>query len=161
MPANVKPIPDGYTSVTPYITIKGAPAAIEFYKKAFGAEEVLRLTAPNGDIAHAEIRIGNAHIMLHEEAPDWKALSPQTIGDSASSIMLYVPDCDAVFQRAVEAGASVTMPIADQFYGDRCGNVKDPFGHKWSIATHIEDVPPDEIERRAAKMFAEMAQKSA
>lgn len=155
MPKPVKAIPDGYTAVTPYITVKGAAQAIEFYKKAFGAEEVLRLDAPDGKVAHAEIRIGGAVIMLHDEAPQWHALSPQTIGDSASSIMLYVNDADAVVKRAVEAGATVTMEVADQFYGDRCGNVKDPFGHKWSIATHIEDVAPDEIARRAAKMFAQ------
>jgi PhnB protein len=151
----VKPIPDGYSAVTPYITIKNAAAAIEFYKKAFGAEEALRLNAPDGTVAHAEIRIGGAVIMLSEESPQWDALSPDTIGGTASSIMLYVRDADAVFKRAVAAGATVTRDIADQFYGDRCGNVKDPFGHKWSIATHIEDVSPEEIGRRAAKMFAE------
>jgi PhnB protein len=155
----VKKIPDGYTAVTPYLTIKGAAKAIDFYKKAFGAEEVLRLDMPDGKIAHAEISIGGARIMLHDEAPDWAALSPQTIGDSGSSLMLYVNDADAVFKRAVDAGATVTMEMADQFYGDRCGNIKDPFGHKWSIATHIEDVEPDEIKRRAAKMFQEQQRK--
>lgn len=155
MPSNkpVKPIPDGYSTVTPYLTIKGAAQAIDFYKKVFNAEEVMRLSAPDGKIAHAEIRIGGAVIMLHDEAPEWKALSPQTIGDSGSSVLLYVKDADATVQRAAEAGATVTMEVADQFYGDRCGNIKDPFGHKWSIATHVEDVPPDEINRRAAKLF--------
>jgi PhnB protein len=153
MAKQVKKIPDGYTAVTPYLTIKGAAKAVEFYKKAFGAEEVLRMDMPDGKIAHAEISIGGARIMLHDEAPDWNALSPQTIGDSGSSVMLYVNDVDAVVKRAADAGATVTMPVADQFYGDRCGNIKDPFGHKWSIATHIEDVEPDEIRRRAAKMF--------
>jgi PhnB protein len=153
MAKQIKKIPDGYTAVTPYITVKGAAKAIEFYKKAFGAEEVMRLEMPDGTIGHAEIRIGGATVMLHDEAPDWKAFSPQTIGDSGSSIMLYVNDADAVVKRAAEAGATVTMEVADQFYGDRCGNILDPFGHKWSIATHIEDVEPDEIRRRAAKMF--------
>ncbi len=151
----VKPIPDNYTAVTPYITVKGAANAIAFYKKAFGAEESYRLDGPDGKVMHAEIRIGGAAVMLHDEMPQWQALSPQTIGDSASSLMLYVKDVDAVVKRAVEAGATLTMPVADQFYGDRCGSVKDPFGHKWSIATHIEDVPPEEIERRARKMFEE------
>ena len=153
MPKQVKKIPDGYTAVTPYLTVKGAAKAIDFYKKAFGAEEGYRLPMPDGKIAHAEIRIGGGAIMLHDEAPDWKALSPQTIGDTASSIMLYVNDADTVVKRAVDAGATLIMEVADQFYGDRCGSVKDPFGHKWTIATHIEDVTPDEIARRAAKMF--------
>jgi PhnB protein len=153
MAKQVKKIPDGYTAVTPYLTIKGAAKAIEFYKKAFGAEEVLRLDMPDGKIAHAEISIGGARIMLHDENPQWKALSPQTIGDTGSSLMLYVNDADAVVKRAAEAGATVTMEVADQFYGDRCGNINDPFGHKWSIATHREDVELDEIKRRAAKMF--------
>ena len=153
MAKSVKPIPDGYTAVTPYLTIKGAGAAIDFYKKAFGAEEAFRMNTPDGKVMHAEIRIGGAVIMLHDEMPEWKALSPQTIGDSASSIMLYVNDVDAVMKRALDAGATQIMEAADQFYGDRCGGVKDPFGHKWSIATHIEDVAPDEIARRAAKMF--------
>jgi len=108
---------------------------------------------PDGKVGHAELRIGGAAIMLHDEMPDWKALSPETIGDSASSIMLYVNDADAVIKRAVDAGATVLMEAADMFYGDRCGAVKDPFGHKWSIATHIEDVEPEEIKRRGAKMF--------
>ncbi|NRF68279.1 VOC family protein [Aquincola sp. S2] len=153
----VPAIPPGYSSITPYLTIKGAAEAIDFYKKAFNAEEVMRMNMPDGLVGHAEIRIGGSVIMLHDENPQWKALSPKTIGDSASAIMLYVPDCDTVFQRAVANGATVTMPVEDQFYGDRCGNVTDPFGHKWCIATHIEDVEPDEIARRAKKKFAEMA----
>ena len=151
--ANVKKIPDGYSAVTPYLTVKGAAQAIEFYKKAFGAEETFRMNTPDGKVAHAEIRIGGSVVMLHDENPDWKAFSPATIGDTASSLMLYVNDVDAVFKRALQAGASAVMEPADQFYGDRCGNIKDPFGHKWSIATHIEDVAPDELARRAEKMF--------
>lgn len=155
MATKVKPIPDGYTAVTPYLTIKGAAEAIEFYKKAFGATETMRMPMPDGKVAHAEIRIGNSVIMLHDEAPQWDALSPPSIGGTASSIMLYVDDVDAVVKRALEAGATSTMEVADQFYGDRAGGVKDPFGHKWHIATHIEDVAPDEMSRRAAKMFAQ------
>jgi PhnB protein len=153
MASTVKKIPAGYTAVTPYLTVKGAAQAIEFYKKAFGAEEVMRFPSPDGKIMHAEIRIGGAVIMLHDEAPQWNALSPQTVGDSSSSIMLYVNDVDAVMKKAADAGATVTMPTADQFYGDRSGNLKDPFGHKWHIATHIEDVAPEELKKRAAKMF--------
>ena len=153
MAKSVKPIPDGFTAVTPYLTIKGASAAIDFYKTAFGAEEAYRLKSPDGKVAHAEIRIGGAVIMLHDEMPEWKALSPQTIGDTATTIMLYVRDPDAVVKRAVEAGATLIMEVADQFYGDRCGSIKDPFGHKWTVAKHVEDVPPDEISRRYAKML--------
>lgn len=156
MPTQVKKIPDGYSAVTPYLTVQGAAQAIEFYKKAFGAEEVMRFEMPDGKIAHAEVRIGGSIVMLHDEAPQWKAFSAQTIGDSPVSIMLYVDDVDAVVKRAVEAGATLTMEVADQFYGDRAGGVKDPFGHKWHVATHIEDVEPDEMRRRAEKMFSGM-----
>jgi PhnB protein len=153
MAKQVKKIPDAFTAVTPYLTVKGAAKAIEFYKKAFGAEQAFRMDMPDGKIGHAELRIGGSAIMLHDEAPDWKAFSPQTIGDSGSSVMLYVNDVDAVMKRAVDGGATVIMEAADMFYGDRCGAIKDPFGHKWSIATHIEDVEPEEIKRRGAKMF--------
>jgi PhnB protein len=160
MAKTVKPIPDGYTAVTPYLTVKGAAAAIDFYKKAFGAEEALRMTSPDGKkVMHAEIRIGGAVIMLHDEAPDWMAFSPQTIGDTPCSIMLYVKDVDAVVKRAIAAGATSLTPVEDQFYGDRCGAIKDPFGHKWSIATHIEDVAHDEIARRAAEKFGHATSK--
>jgi PhnB protein len=155
----VKPIPDGFTSVTPYLTITGASAAIDFYKNAFGAEEAFRMPTPDGKIMHAEIHIGGSVIMLHDEMPEWNALSPKSLGGSASSIMLYVKDPDATVKRAVDAGATLTMEVSDQFYGDRCGNITDPFGHKWSIAKHIEDVPNDELARRAQKMFAEKAKK--
>ena len=149
----VKPIPDGYTAVTPYLTVKGAAQAIEFYRNAFGAEEVMRVPGPDGKLMHAEIRIGGAVVMLHDEAPQWQAFSPQTIGDTASSIMLYVDDVDAVIDRALQAGATQTMEVADQFYGDRCGSLKDPFGHKWTVSTHVEDVSAEEIERRMAELF--------
>ena len=153
MPTAVKKIPDGYSAVTPYLTVKGAAQAIDFYRRAFGAEEVMRFPSPDGKIMHAEVRIGGSVVMLHDENPQWQALSPQTVGDTSSAIMLYVDDVDAVMKRAAAAGATVTMPATDMFYGDRTGNLKDPFGHKWSIATHIEDVPPEEIARRAKKMF--------
>jgi len=151
----VKPIPDGYSAVTPYITIKNAAAAIEFYKKAFGAEEALRLNAPDGTVAHAEIRIGGAVIMLSEESPQWDALSPDTIGGTASSIMLYVKDADAVFKRAVAAGATVTRDIADQFYGRRDANLLDPFGYPWSVFTVKEEMPVEEMHRRFRAMMPE------
>ena len=151
----VQPVPEGYTAVTPYLTIKNAAAAIEFYKKAFGAVEVMRMPMPDGRLMHAEITIAGAHVMLHDEMPEWGALGPDTRGGSASSIMLYVPNVDEVYQRAVAAGATAKMPVADQFYGDRCGNVSDPFGHQWTISTHIEDVPPVELKRRAEKFLAE------
>ncbi|WP_066339320.1 VOC family protein [Azohydromonas lata] len=155
----VRKIPEGYLSVTPYLTVKGAAQAIEFYKKAFGAQEVMRLQAPDGSVMHAEIRVGQGVLMLHDEAPQWQAYSPSTLGGSPCSLMFYVEDVDGVVQRAVAAGATLTMAVADQFYGDRCGALKDPFGHKWHIATHVEDVPEDEIRRRAARMF-ESAERS-
>ncbi len=149
----VKKIPDGYSTVTPYLTIKGAAQAIDFYKQAFGAQENMRLQAPDGSVMHAEIRIGDSVLMLHDEAPQWQAFSPQALGGSPCSLMLYVDDVDACVQRAVEAGATLTMAVADQFYGDRAGGLKDPFGHKWHIATHVEDVSEQEVRRRAAKLF--------
>lgn len=149
----VKPIPDGYSAVTPYLIVSGAAGAIEFYKQVFGATEVMRMPTPDGKVAHAEIRIGGSMIMLADENPQWNARGPATIGGSPVSIMLYVDDVDAVVKRAVEAGAKVTREVADQFYGDRAGGISDPYGHQWHIATHIEDVPPDEMKRRAQKMF--------
>ena len=149
---SVKPIPDGYHSVTPYLIVKGAAAALAFYKRAFGAVEVLRLDGPDGRIGHAEIMIGDSHVMLADECPEMGARSPQTIGGSAVSLLVYVTDVDAVFQQAVEAGATVKRPVADQFYGDRSGGLEDPFGHSWYISTHVEDVPPEEINRRVAAM---------
>lgn len=153
MTATTKPIPDGYHTVTPYLVIKDAGKAIDFYKEAFGASELMRLASPDGRIMHAEIKIGDSPIMLCDECPDWNALSPQTIGGTAVSIVLYLADVDSVVGRAVAAGASLLMPVADQFWGDRMGTVADPFGHKWSIATHIEDVSPEEIEKRAKSVF--------
>lgn len=153
MTNKVKAIPDGYHAVTPYLFIKDAGRAIEFYKKAFSAKERLRLDMPGGGVAHAELEIGNSVIMMGEECPAMEAKSPQSIGGSPVMIHLYVDDVDEVFKRAVSEGAKVLQPLEDKFYGDRSGSVTDPFGHLWGIATHKEDVPPDEINRRAAAMF--------
>ena len=147
-----KAIPDGYHSATPYLIVKGAADAIEFYKRAFGAVELFRMANPDGRIGHAEVRIGDSVIMLADEHPDMGYRSPRSLGGSAVSIMLYLEDVDAVFARALAAGARAQRPVADQFYGDRSGNLEDPFGHVWTIATHVEDVSPEEIERRLAAM---------
>lgn len=149
MPNPVKPIPEGYHSITPYLIIRGAAKALDFYKRAFGAAELFRMESPDGRIGHAEIRIGDSPIMLADEHPDMGARSPEAWGGSPVSLMLYVEDVDRVFAQAVEAGAVVERPLADQFYGDRTGGLKDPFGHVWYVATHIEDVPPEELDRRA------------
>ena len=146
-----KPIPDGYHTVTPSFTFKNSQKAIEFYKKAFGATEVMRFDDPrSGKIGHAEIKIGDSPIMLADEAPEVGARSPRTIGGSPVSILLYVDDVDSTFTKAVNGGAKVQRPVADQFYGDRTGGVEDPFGHLWYIATHVEDVSPEEMKKRAA-----------
>ena len=150
----VKPIPDGYHSVTPYLILHDATAALEFYKKAFGAVELLRMPAPGGRIGHAEIRIGDSPVMLADENLEINARSARTIGGSPISLMVYVPNVDAVVAQAVAAGGKLVRPVADQFYGDRTGGVDDPFGFHWYIATHVEDVPPDELEKRAAKAMA-------
>ena len=148
----VKPIPDGYHTATPYLIVNGAAKALEFYAKAFGAEEVLRCPMPDGRMGHAEFRIGDSNIMLADEFPEMGAKGPASLGGTPVGICLYVTDSDAVFQRAVAAGARVERPIQDQFYGDRSGTVIDPFGHKWTLATHKEDVSPEEIERRMKAM---------
>ena len=150
MTSRVKPIPDGYYTATPYLIVREAAKAIEFYRQAFGATELMRMPAPGGKVGHAEIRIGNSTIMLADEAPEMGARSPETIGGSPISILLYVEDVDAVFKQAVAAGAKVTRPVKDQFYGDRMGGITDPFGHAWYIATHKEDVSPEEMKTRAA-----------
>ena len=142
------PIPAGYHSVTPYLVCRGAAEAIAFYKKAFGAKEKYRMAGPDGKVAHAEIVIGDSHVMLADENPDDGYVGPQTLGGAGVSLMLYVPDVDATFARAVKAGAKVRRDVADQFYGDRVGTLIDPFGHVWSIGTHREDVSVDEAKRR-------------
>ena len=144
-----KAIPEGYHSVTPYLILSGASDAIAYYKKALGAEEVLRMEDPGGKVHHAEIKIGDSRIMLADEHPELQALSPKTVGGSPVSIHLYVEDVDAAVSRAVAAGAKLIRPVADQFYGDRVGGVEDPFGYRWFIATHKEDLTIEEIRRRA------------
>jgi len=146
----VAPIPPGYASVTPYLIVRGAAKAIDFYQRAFGAVELYRLAGPDGAIAHAEIRIGNSPVMLSDGMGGYP--DPLTLGGAGVSFMVYVPDVDAAFARAIAAGATVKRPVADQFYGDRTGTLADPFGHVWSIGTHVEDVPPEEIDRRFKEM---------
>jgi PhnB protein len=145
-----KPIPDGYHSITPYLIVSGAAQALDFYARAFGAKERMRLSSPDGKVGHAEIEIGDSVVMLADEFPQMGARSPQSIGGSPVGICLYVTDVDAVFKQALAAGAKEVRPVQDQFYGDRSGTLLDPFGHQWTIATHIEDVPPEEIGRRFA-----------
>lgn len=145
--------PEGYHSVTPYLVVDDAAAAIAFYRKAFGAEEVLRFEH-DGRIGHAEIRIGNSHVMLSDEWPDWGYRSAKAIGASPVGLMIYVDDVDTVFEQAVAAGATVRSPVQDQFYGDRTGNLTDPFGHQWTVGTHKEDVPVDEMKRRFRETMA-------
>jgi PhnB protein len=148
------PIPVGYEHATPYLTCEDAAQAIEFYKKAFGAVELYRIPMPDGKVGHAEIKIAGAIVMLSDEFPEYGAQSPATLGGTPVGIMIYVPDVDAFFERAVAGGAQVIEPVKDQFYGDRSCRLLDPSGHKWFFATHIEDVAPDEIKRRAEKLFS-------
>jgi PhnB protein len=155
MAANVQAIPDGYHSITPYLMIQGATAAIDFYKRAFGAQEIYRLNMPDGRVGHAELQIGSSRLMLADEMlemPGVISKSPTTLGGTTNGYCLYVENADAEFKRAVAAGANVKRPMADQFYGDRSGTVEDPFGHLWTISTHVEDVTPEEIGRRMATM---------
>jgi PhnB protein len=154
----VKPIPDGYHSVTPYIIVDDAAAAIDFYTEAFGASEVLRM--PMGDkIAHAEVKIGDSHVMLADEFPDRDIKGPKSRGGVTASLMIYTPDVDSAFKRALDAGATVdgNMAVKDQFYGDRSGTLVDPFGHKWTLATHVKDVPEDEMRAAMDAMAKETA----
>ena len=146
----VKPIPDGYHTVTPYLIIAGAAAALEFYKKAFGARELFRHPGPDGKIGHAEIKIGDSPIMMADEFPQMGFKGPKSLGGSPVGILLYVPDVDAMFKQALDAGAKVLKPLQDMFYGDRSGSVEDPFGHVWTLSTHKEDVSPEDMQKRAA-----------
>jgi len=148
----VKPIPDGMHSVTPHLICAGAADAIEFYKKAFNAVEVVRLPGPQCRLMHAMIRIGDSAVMLVDEMPEWGALGPNSLKGSPVTIHLYVENVDAFVKRAVDAGAKITMPVADMFWGDRYGKLEDPFGHHWSVATHIRDVSPDEMMQEMKKM---------
>ena len=149
----VKPIPDGYHTMTPYLTVKGADRALDFYKKAFGAKEIMRM--PAGDkIAHAEMKIGDSMIMLADENAQMDVRGPRAIGGTPVSLHVYVEDSDAVFERAVQAGARALRAVEDRFYGDRSGQFEDPFGHRWDVSTHVEDVPPEEMSKRAAAAMA-------
>ena len=153
----VKPIPEGYHTATPYLIIKGAAAALEFYKKALGAEELLCMKAPDGSVMHAEIKIGDSPIMLGEESKEMNAPSPQTLGGCGSGVHLYVRDVDAFVAKAVAAGAKLAMPLADMFWGDRYGKLTDPFGHEWGIATRVKEMTPEEMERAGAEWMAAQA----
>ena len=155
--ADVNPIPDGYPQVTPYLCVDGASAAIEFYGKVFGAKERMRMPAPDGRIGHAELEIGDSLVMLSDEYPEMGHRGPKTIGGTPVTISVYVEDVDDAFERAVSSGATSVREVEDQFYGDRTGTFEDPFGHRWSIATHVEDVPPDEMAKRAAEAMGQMA----
>jgi PhnB protein len=156
MKARVKPIPDGYHTLTPYLTVKGGPKAIEYYKRAFGAKERFRMPGPGDNtIGHAELSIGDSILMLADESEHCNT-SPQTLGGTALSLVLYVTDVDAAFRRAVDAGATVEEEVEDKFYGERAGTLIDPFGHRWMLMTHIEDVPPQEMEKRMAEFRSHM-----
>jgi len=144
----VKPIPDGYHAVTPYLIVQGAARAIDFYKTAFGATELMRIGGPGGKIGHAEIKIGDSAVMLADEHPDMGYRSPQSLGGAGVSLMLYVEQVDTVFKRAISAGAKELRPVVNQFYGDRSGTLEDPFGHVWTVATHVEDLSAEELDRR-------------
>lgn len=148
----VSPIPQGYHSITPYLAIRGAAKAIDFYREAFGAVELMRIPGPDGKVGHAELQIGNSRIMLADEFPEMNHKSPTSLGGAGMSLLLYVEDVDAIFAKAVAAGAKPIRPVQMQFYGDRSGMVSDPFDHVWTIATHVEDLSGEEIAQRAAAM---------
>jgi len=154
MPTNIKPIPDGYHTLTPYLVVRSAAEALAFYQIAFGASETFRLNAPDGKIVHAEFKIGDSMFMLSDENPQCTDVSPETLGGSPVKQFLYVADTDAVFADAIQAGAQEIMPPTNQFWGDRMGSVTDPFGHHWLIATHIEDVDPNELQSRMEAFFS-------
>jgi PhnB protein len=151
MSPSVKPIPDGYPRVSAYLVIDGASDALDFYKDVFGASERMRMGDPSGKVGHAELAIGDSVVMLADEYPEMDAVGPKTVGGTPVTMSVYVEDVDATFDRAVKAGAKALRPVENQFYGDRSGQFLDPFGHKWSVASHIEDVPPDEMAKRAAE----------
>ncbi len=153
--ADVKPIPDGYPRVTPYLIVDGGDDAIRFYTQVLGARERMRMGGPDGKVGHAELELGDSLIMLADEYPDMGAVSPKTVGGSPVTLHVYVEDVDQTFQAALDAGATERQAIETKFYGDRGGEFEDPFGHRWSIATHVEDVPPEELEQRASQMAAQ------
>jgi PhnB protein len=150
--SKVKPVPDGYRNATPYMIVDGAARALDFYKRVFGASERMRIPGAGGKIGHAEFTVGDSIIMLADEHPEMGARGPRKLGGSAVGIMLYVPDVDATVKTAVAEGAKILQPVEDKFYGDRTGTIEDPFGHLWHVGTHKEDVPEDELRRRAAAM---------
>jgi PhnB protein len=152
-----KPIPEGYHTVTPYLAVDDAAAAIEYYKKAFGAKERVRMDTPDGRIGHAELEIGDSLVMLADPFPQSSTTPPRELGGTSAGVFMYVEDVDAVVKKAVDAGATVTMEVADQFWGDRFGTVTDPFGHSWSLATHVEDLTPEEIAERGKAAMAAMS----
>jgi PhnB protein len=152
--ADVKPIPEGYPQVTPYLIVDGGDAAIAFYTKVLGAKERMRMPSPGDRIGHAELELGDSLVMLADEHPDMGIVGPKTVGGTPVMISVYVEDVDSVFERALSEGANSVRPVENQFYGDRTGQFEDPFGHRWSIATHVEDVPPEEMEKRAAEAMA-------
>ena len=152
-----KPIPEGYSTLTTYFTVDDAAKAIEYYKRAFGAEEQVRMLGPDGKVGHAELQIGDSKLMLSDPVPQASTKPPKEIGGTTASVFMYVDDVDAVVEQAVDAGATITMEVEDQFWGDRFGTITDPFGHVWSIATHIEDLTPEEIEERGKAFMAAMS----
>jgi PhnB protein len=160
MAKNVKPVPDGYHTVTAYLVQKDTKRALEFYRKAFGAETMMTMPGPGGRVMHAEVKIGDSIVFMSDEMPEWspETKAPQTAGCVTSSIFLYVPDTDAVFKKSVDAGAKALQPPTDMFWGDRFGKVVDPFGHHWGIATHKEDVAPEEMKKRQKEWEKSMAQ---
>jgi PhnB protein len=157
----VSAVPKGYTTATPYLIVRGCAEALAFYADAFGAKEKVRMAGPGGRIMHAEMKVGDSMIMLSDEAPQWGAMSPLALGGNATHVMLYVKDVDAVWSRAIAAGATAEMPLSNMFWGDRYGKVKDPYGHSWSLATHVEDVGPKEMQRRSAEFAEQMAEMAA
>jgi PhnB protein len=159
MSSKVPYTPAGYHTSTPYLTINDSAAAIEFYKKVFGATEIMRMPMPNGKMGHAEIQIGDSRIMMGDAAPEMGRRDPVSLGGTAMALNLYVEDCDAVVAKATALGAKVIWPLRDQFYGDRSATIIDPFGHQWTVATHKEDVSPAELKKRAEACFAQMANK--
>lgn len=160
MPANVKAVPKGFHTVTPSLTIRGAADAIEFYKRALGAKELMRMQGPDGKIGHAEIQIGDSIIFISDEMPNMGfSKSPQTLGGTTGVLNVYVDDVDRTYQQAIDAGGKASMPVADMFWGDRYGVLHDPYGHVWGLGTHKEDLTPEEVEQRAADFYAQMAQK--
>jgi PhnB protein len=156
-PKRVSPVPRGYHTVTPAIMVRGAAQAIDFYKRAFGARELMRMAAPDGKVMHAELRFGDSVVFLGDEMPDQGKPSPQTLGNATGSLHLYVPNVDVAVKRAVDAGARVSMPIADMFWGDRYGKVTDPYGHEWGLATHKEDLTAAQMKKRAAEFMKQQA----